>query len=208
MIERIALLAAVLATPVAAPPPPSAPVRAAPAVAVPHDDLVTVAIETSAGQITVALDRGRAPLTVANFLRYVDAHRYDGQGFYRAMPYPPGGLIQAGITTDARLLYPPIAHEPTSKTGLHNVEGTLAMARLDPGTARSDFFIMTTDIAGFDAGPPGTDPGFAAFGHVVSGMDVVEKILHAPVSATKGAGVMKGQMLDPVVKIVRAVRVK
>ena len=205
MIQRLALLAALLAAPLPARPP----LRAASPSTVLQEDLVKVAIETSAGRITIALDRGHAPLTVANFLRYVDTHRYDGQSFYRAMRYDKGRLIQAGITSDARLLYPPIAHEPTSKTGLHNVKGTLAMARLRPGSARSDFFILASDTPSFDAGGEGGDAdGFAAFGHVVEGMDVVEKILHAPVSATKGAGVMKGQMLSPVVRIVKADRLK
>jgi peptidyl-prolyl cis-trans isomerase A (cyclophilin A) len=82
------------------------------------------------------------------------------------------------------------------------------MARLAPGTARSDFFILTTDIPGFDAGAANGDPdGFAAFGHVVEGMGVVAKIFASPVSPTKGDGPMKGQMLDPPVKIVRMSRV-
>ncbi len=156
--------------------------------------------------MVVALDRGHAPLTVANFLHYVDAKRYDGQSFYRAMPYTKGGLIQAGITTDARLLFKPVAHEPTSATGLHNVRGALSMARLEPGSARSDFFILTEDIPAFDA--TAADPGFAAFGNVVEGLDVADKIFADPRSPTKGAGVMKGQMLDPAVKIVRVTRVK
>ena len=200
MLDRLALLAALAAVPLTVPIP--SPITAT----APHEDLVKVGIETSEGRITVALDRGRAPLTVANFLHYVDLHRYDGQSFYRAMPYDKGGLIQAGITSDARLLFKPVAHEPTSKTGLHNVRGTLAMARLEPGSARSDFFILTEDILGLDAGA--TDPGFAAFGHVVEGMDVADKIFRDPRSATKGAGAMKGQMLDPAVKIVRMARVK
>ena len=207
MLSRLILLAALALAPL--PPLPTPPVPAAPAASAPQEDLVQVAIETSSGRILVALDRGRAPITVANFLHYVDTHRYDGQGFYRAMPYAGGGLIQAGVTSDARLIYPPIAHEPTSKTGLRNVKGALSMARLDPGTARSDFFILTTDTPGFDAGDSGGDrDGFAVFGHVVTGMDTVDKIFRAPVSATRGAGVMKGQMLDPVVKIVRMTRVK
>ena len=200
MLDRIAFIAALVAAPQTVPAPPVA------SATVPHEDFVKVAIETSEGRITVALDRGRAPLTVANFLHYVDTYRYDGRTFYRAMPYDKGGLIQAGITSDARLLFKPVAHEPTSKTGLHNVRGTLAMARLEPGSARSDFFILTEDIPGLDAGA--TDPGFAAFGHVVEGMDVAVKIFRDPRSATKGAGAMKGQMLDPVVKIVRMSRVK
>ncbi len=170
----------------------------------PKDDLVRVAIDTSAGPILVALDRGRAPLSVANFLAYVDGKKFDGESFYRAMPFGAGGLIQGGITSDARKLGKPVAHEPTSTTGLTNVAGALVMARDEPGSARSDFFILTTDIKAFDASA--ADPGFAVFGRVVEGMEVVRAIFAAPRSATKGAGIMKGQMLDPPVKILRAKR--
>ena len=83
------------------------------------------------------------------------------------------------------------------------------MANAGPGTARSDFFILVSDVPGFDAGnPQGDATGFAAFGHVTEGMDVVTKIYNAPVSGTKGEGAMKGQMLDPPVKIIKAERVK
>ena len=169
------------------------------------DDLVTVALDTSAGRIVLALDRGRAPITTANFLHYVDAGRYNGIGFYRAMKSGSGGLIQAGIRDDVRKMFPAIAHEPTSQTGINNVAGTIAFANAGPGTARSDFFIMVSDFPSLDA--TATNPGFAAFGHVVEGMDVVKAILMAPVSATMGAGAMKGQMLEPVVTIVKAARV-
>src|SRR3954464_7297109 len=108
----------------------------------PKDDLVPVAIDTSLGRIVVALDKAHAPITTANFLHYVDTHRFDGQNFYRAMHVGDGGLIQGGITTDARKLYAPIAHEPTGQTGLHNVAGAISMANAGPGTARSDFFIL------------------------------------------------------------------
>jgi peptidyl-prolyl cis-trans isomerase A (cyclophilin A) len=175
----------------------------------PKEDLVSVAIDTSLGRIVVALDRGRAPITAGNFLHYVDTHRFDGENFYRTMHVGEGGLIQGGITTDGRKLYAPIAHEPTSQTGLHNMAGTISMASAGPGTARADFFILLSDTPGFDASGPGGDAnGFAAFGHVTEGMDVVEKIHEAPVSATKGEGVMKGQMLDPQIKIIKVTRVK
>jgi peptidyl-prolyl cis-trans isomerase A (cyclophilin A) len=188
----------------------AAPV-AAPAA---QEDLVPIAIDTSLGRIVIALDRGRAPITTANFLRYIDAHRFDGQNFYRAMHAPDGkgadgGLIQGGITTDARKLFPPIAHEPTSQTGLKNVAGAISMANGGPGTARADFFILLSDMPGLDAnGPRGDANGFAPFGRVTEGMDVVRKIWESPVSATKGDGAMKGQMLDPKVAIVKAVRIK
>jgi peptidyl-prolyl cis-trans isomerase A (cyclophilin A) len=116
-------------------------------------------------------------------------------------------LIQGGVRSDARKLFPPIAHEPTSATDLHNVAGAISMANAGAGTARSDFFILLTDVPAFDAGDPQGDPtGFAAFGHVIEGMDVVKKIFDAPVSATQGEGAMKGQMLDPPVKIIKAAR--
>lgn len=179
---------------------------AAPLSAQTDTGIVKVAIDTDKGRIVLALDAAHAPLTTANFLKYVDSHKLDGEGFYRAMPYADGGgLIQGGITSDARKLLPPVAHEPTSKTGVHNVAGAIAMARLDPGSARSDFFIETVDIPAFDESA--SDPGFAAFGHVVEGMDVVKAIFAAPRSATKGEGVMKGQMLQPQVRIVKASRV-
>ena len=83
------------------------------------------------------------------------------------------------------------------------------MANAAPGTAQADFFILLSDMPGFDAGGPGGDAdGFAAFGHVIEGMDVVKKIFDAPVSPTKGEGAMKGQMLEPPVKIIKAERVK
>ena len=209
MTMRI-LAAALLA---ALPAPLFAQAASAPAPpAAAQADLVPVAIDTSLGRIVVALDRGRAPITTANFLRYVDTHRFDGQNFYRAMHMADGkggdgGLIQGGITTDARKLFPPIAHEPTTQTGLHNVAGAISMANAGAGTAKADFFILLSDMPGLDANGPGGDAtGFAAFGHVTEGMDVVKKIFDSPVSPTLGAGAMKGQMLDPKIRIIKAAR--
>ena len=198
MIVRF-LLAAVLAA--AAGPaltqPATAPVEEVP-----------VAIETTAGRIVVALDKTHAPVTTANFLHYADTHRFDGESFYRAMHQPGGkqteGLIQGGIRSSAAKLYPPIKHEPTTATGLHNVAGAISMANAGPGTARADFFILASDMPSLDA--TADDPGFAAFGHVTEGMDVVQKILASPVSPTKGEGAMKGQMLDPPVKVIKVER--
>jgi peptidyl-prolyl cis-trans isomerase A (cyclophilin A) len=164
-------------------------------------DLVHVRLETAKGPILLALDRGRAPQTVANFLRYVEAKRYDGVGFYRAMPYGEGnGLIQAGITKDARLLFPPVAHEPPSATGLIHEAGSLLLANNGPGTARSDFFITLGPISGFK-------DSFALFGRVIEGMDVVKAIFSSPIDPAKGAGPMKGQMLSPPVLIKNARRI-
>lgn len=162
-------------------------------------EVVKVALDTSAGRIVVALDKTRAPVTTANFLRYVDARRFDGESFYRSMKFGDGGIVQGGITSDARKLYPAIEHEPVSKTGIKHVAGTVSMAAFSPGTAKADFFILTADAPSFDA-------NFAAFGRVVEGMEVVKAIQASPTSPTKGEGVMKGQMLDPVVKITKASR--
>jgi peptidyl-prolyl cis-trans isomerase A (cyclophilin A) len=172
-------------------------------------DMVPVAIDTSLGRIVIALDRLHAPVTSANFLHYVDTHRFDGESFYRSMHSAGSNLIQGGVRSSANKLYPPIAHEPTSQTGLKNVAGAISMANAGPGTARADFFILLSDVPAFDANGPGGDAnGFAAFGRIVEGMDVVKKIFDAPISTTKGEGVMKGQMLDPPVKIIKAARLK
>jgi peptidyl-prolyl cis-trans isomerase A (cyclophilin A) len=181
----------------------------APATSGPAEE-IPVAIETTAGRIVVALDETHAPVTTANFLHYVDTHRFDGETFYRAMHQPGGketdGLIQGGVRSSSLKLYPPIKHEPTSETGLHNVAGAISMANGGPGTASADFFILASDMPSLDA--TASDPGFAVFGHVTEGMDVVQKILASPVSPTAGEGPMKGQMLDPPIKIIKAERVK
>jgi peptidyl-prolyl cis-trans isomerase A (cyclophilin A) len=173
--------------------------------------LPRVLLQTADGPITIELAADKAPVTCANFLHYVDAKRYDGGVFYRAMklnPQPPAGLIQGGVKNDPAKSFPPIAHESTKATGLSHKDGTVSMARYDPGTATSEFFICIGDIPSLDADPSqsGDNAGFAAFGHVVDGMDTVRKILAAPVSATAGEGSMKGQMLDPEVAIVSARR--
>ena len=200
-VALLAFIAAPALGQATAPPPTASPSAAAPAAA--KEDLVPVAIDTSLGRIVIA------PITTANFLHYVDTHRFDGQTFYRSVHQDDGGLIQAGIRSDARKLFAPIAHEPTDKTGLHNVAGAVAMANSGPGTARSDFFILLSDMPGLDAGGPGGDAnGFAVFGHVTEGMDVVKKIFASPLSPTKGSGAMKGQMLDPPIRILHASRVK
>ena len=194
-----AALVAILAVPGFAQAPATPPAQA------PKDDLVRVAIDTDKGRIVVALDRGRAPLTIANFLAYVDKKWLDGQPFYRAMPFATGGLIQGGVRDGAKQL-PPIAIETTAVTGLSNKAGAIVMANGGALATRSDFFILTTDVPSFDA--TATAPGFAPFGRVVEGMEVVNAIFAAPRSPTKGDGVMKGQMLEPVVKIVKAARVR
>ncbi len=171
--------------------------------------VVRVVLQTSAGAILLELERAKAPITTANFLRYVDGKRLDGTAFYRAVKVGEGfGLIQGGTRYDPKRTLPPIAHEPTSRTGLSHVDGAISMARNAPGSATGDFFITIGALTSMDADPtrPGDDQGFAAFGRVVEGMAVVRAILAAPTSPTAGEGVMKGQMLAPVVRIVSARR--
>lgn len=168
-----------------------------------------VRLHTSAGDIVVAVETERAPITARNFLHYVDTKRLDGAEFYRAMHTGPEvGLVQGGVR-DANKLFPPIAHEPTSQTGLSHVDGALSAPRFAVGTARGDFTIMVGDQHYLDAGPgsAGDGLGYAVFGHVVEGMDVVRHILAAPTSPTEGEGVMRGQMLAPRITILTARRV-
>lgn len=169
-----------------------------------------VALQTAQGTIVVELEDRKAPITTANFLRYVDTLKYNGGSFYRAartVGAPTHGSIQAGPSPYARH-FPPIAHEPTTKTGLRHKAGTISLTRNEPGTATSDFFICASDQPYLDAHPgePGDNQGFAAFGHVVEGMAVVKKILAMHTSKTAAVPAMKGQMLDPPVPIVSAKR--
>ena len=127
----LALFAAAIpaASVVAAAPPATAPA--------PAEDLVPVAIDTAMGRIVIALDRGRAPKTVANFLAYVDGGKFNGETFYRAMKYGDGGLVQGGITSDARKLAKPVAFESTATTGIKHVAGTISMAASAPRSTSS-----------------------------------------------------------------------
>jgi peptidyl-prolyl cis-trans isomerase A (cyclophilin A) len=209
MIAIIAALLLQAATP--APPPAAAePAAAPPAPAAAEAKLVHVALKTSVGDITLALDSTHAPITTANFLRYVTQHRLDGTTFYRAMKLSEGlGLIQGGARNDPKRLLPPIAHEPTTQTGLTHDDGAISMARYTPGSATADFFIIVRGMHTLDADPSqaGDDQGFAVFGHVTDGMDVVRKILDAPTSPTAGEGAMKGQMMADPVRIISARRI-
>ncbi|BBD96501.1 peptidylprolyl isomerase [Sphingobium amiense] len=169
---------------------------------------VRVALETDRGRIVVAVHLGKAPVTAANFLRYVDQKRFDGIAFYRGVGAPDYGFVQAGTQNDPRRILPPIAHEPTTQTGLTHDDGALSMARYAPGSATGDFFIVLGKMPAMDAHPEaaGDNQGFAVFAHVVEGMDVVKAILAEPKSPTMGDGVMKGQMLEAPVKILTARR--
>lgn len=175
----------------------------------PAAPLPRVVLETSAGRIVIEVEDQRAPVTAANFLKYVDEERLDGVTFYRAMQTGPGqGIIQGGVNYDPERVLPPIAHEPTTQTGLTHASGTVSMARHAPGSATGDFFILVGAIPSYDAGRPNSvdADGFAAFGRVIEGMDVARAILAAPTSPTEGEGFLRGQMLEPKITITSARR--
>lgn len=206
MINRRSLTALVLAlgaTPaLAQSPTPS--VKPTPAT-------VRVNLDTGQGRIVLELEVERAPITSGNFLRYVDQKRYDGASFFRASRAPGAvdyGLIQGGVQNDPAKVLKPIAHEPTSQTGLKHTDGVISIGRNAPGSATSDFFICVGDAPYLDADPAGAGDnlGFAAFGRVVEGMDVVRKILALPTPGKATNPVMAGQILDPPVPILRARR--
>ncbi|WP_239805474.1 peptidylprolyl isomerase [Croceicoccus hydrothermalis] len=207
MFKRFAL-AGPLALAMVSPMSASAQDTAAPAT----QDVV---IETTMGNITVTLETARAPVTTGNFLRYVDEDRFDGTVFYRAMRLDwgeqPNGLIQGGTRNDPERILDPIAHEPTSETGLTHDTGTISMARFDPGTATGDFTILLAPLSSMDADPASDDPslraGFAAFGRVVDGMEVVRAIFSRPLDPEAGEGWMKGEMFADPVEIVDIRRV-
>jgi len=168
---------------------------------------VRVVIQTEKGDIEVELNPAQAPVTVANFLRYVDGKFYDGGRFHRTVKadnQPDNKIkievVQAGINSArAKEEFPPIKLERTRETKLTHKNGTISMARDGPDTARSDFFLCIGDQPELDFGgkrnPDGQ--GFAAFGKVVKGMDVVKKIQAAPA---------EGQTLTPPVKILKVRR--
>jgi peptidyl-prolyl cis-trans isomerase A (cyclophilin A) len=168
---------------------------------------IPITIETEVGSIEAVLDSARAPITVTNFLRYVDAKLFDDARFFRAvrMDNQPTDSVKIEVIQAARARsagapdFSPIPLERTSITGIRHLDGTLSMARSGPDTGTSSFSIVISDQPQMDFGghrnPDGQ--GFAAFGRVTSGMDVVRKIQSGPVDA---------QRLVTPVRIVRIVR--
>lgn len=163
---------------------------------------VKVQIITRLGNVDLELRPDKAPVTTANFLAYVDRKLMDHATFYRSSR-PEGatdfdfGVVQGGLQNDPRYLLKPIAHESTTRTGLKHTNGAISMGRRAPGTATSDFFICVGDQSYLDADPSqkGDNKGFACFGYVTEGLDVVKKIMALPLSANGGIGVMKGEMI-------------
>jgi peptidyl-prolyl cis-trans isomerase A (cyclophilin A) len=167
---------------------------------------VHVLLHTEAGDLELEIDTVHAPITANNFLRYVDRGFYDGGTFYRTvtMSNQPRNkvkieVIQGGNQSRENEDLPPIALERTDKTGLKHVDGAISMARDSPDSATSEFFICVGEQPNLDFGgkrnPDGQ--GFAAFGRVVKGMEVVRKIQTSPAD---------GQSLTPPIKILWAKR--
>lgn len=168
--------------------------------------LPVVVIQTALGNIEVEVDSIRAPITAANFLRYVDLGFYRFGQFYRTVraDNQPGvpikiGVVQGGLDSLRVKDFPPIRLERTKLTGLSHKDGTVSMARDGPDTATSDFFICIGDQPQLNYGgkrnPDGQ--GFAAFGQVLVGMNVVRKIQAAPA---------QNQHLTPPIKILSITR--
>ena len=187
-------------------PTPAQPIGP-PATLPPAADPVRVVVETDMGTFELDVDVDRAPVTAANFLRYVDGGHYDGGAFFRTVhaDNQPNdsiriAVVQGGRNPDAGVeSFPPIPLERTSETGILHTDGAVSMARGGPDTATHSFFICIGDQPSLDFGgmrnPDGQ--GFAAFGTVVAGMDVVRAIHTARYEA---------QQLTPPVRIVRVYR--
>ncbi len=168
---------------------------------------VSVRIETEAGNIVAELYPDKAPVTVANFLRYVDSGSFNGGCFMRTVR-PDNEMNPVKIQVIQAVVHPwkennsfhPIVLERTSVTGIRHVDGAVSMARSEPNSATSSFFICIGDQLELDFGgtrnPDGQ--GFAAFGRVIQGMDVVRQIQKSPA---------EGQALVPTVRILRIVRI-
>ncbi len=184
-----------------------------------NDKTVNVEMVTDAGAMQFELYEGKAPITVSNFLRYVDAGHYDGASFYRVVRQDNQvqnsvkiEVIQGGLGMDNKTKYfPAIPHETTEQTEVHHVAGAISMGRLEPGTADSEFFITVTSQPELDFGgqryPDGQ--GFAAFGKITAGLEVVQQIQSLPTDMPKEGKALEytsGQLLLEPVRIISVKR--
>jgi peptidyl-prolyl cis-trans isomerase A (cyclophilin A) len=168
---------------------------------------IKVRMSTTMGDMIIQLYQHKAPQTVSNFLSYVDAGDYHGGNFYRVVRHDndngsPKITVIQGDVKDSNKQLPPIKLETTDKTGIKHLDGTLSMARLGPDTATSSFFVCIGAQPSLDFGGARNSDGqgFAAFGQVIAGMDVVKKINALTKAKPSGDAYMKGQMLlEPVV---------
>lgn len=202
----------------------AAPLSASTGPAQAEERSVPVVFETPRGEIEVALLPDRAPVSVAQFLRHVDGGHYAGATLYRATRTAAGAafdIVQGGLRRLPMLTgptgeaereppFPPIPHETTDQTGLPNERGVLAYARRDPGTANTEFFFNLGPNRVLDTGvdTPGRDGfGYATFGRVTRGLEVLDAIQQLPTDAPTEVEVVRGQILNDPVPILRIRRV-
>ncbi|RLA34885.1 MAG: peptidylprolyl isomerase [Gammaproteobacteria bacterium] len=172
-------------------------------------------MSTDMGDIEIDIYADKAPVSAANFLQLVDGGHLDGGTFYRVVSYendkgsPKIEVIQGGLNVEEGP-FPPIEHETTEQTGILHTDGVISMARGDVGTASTEFFIVIGDQPGLDYGEVRNpdEQGFAAFGKVVSGMDVVRSIKESPADGPSDSDYTKGQMLTEPVAIISVKRAK
>lgn len=187
---------------------------AAPLVAADRDREVRVKLVTEKGTIIIALYPDRAPITVANFLAYADKGLMKGGTFYRTVSPKNDNnpatisVIQGGLGDAPGQRLPPIPLETTRRTGIRHTDGVISMARDTPGSATSEFFICLGDAPALDYGGARNKDGggFAAFGKVVEGMEVVRAIHDAATETRADDPYMKGQMIEKPVKILELSR--
>ena len=168
-----------------------------------ENNIINVTLQTTIGDIHIELYSEKAPITVANFLRYTDEGYFDNTSFYRTVRYendngsPKIEVIQGGIG-DGEKVYPTIKHESTKLSGLQHLDGVLSMSRGAVDTATSDFFICIGDQLGLDYGASRNSDGmgFAAFGRVTNGMDIVRKIHQLPSDKHTVNSYVKGQLIN------------
>ena len=182
--------------------------------AAPRETVTTnIAFKTSKGDIIIELYNQIAPITVDNFLRHLDGGYYDGSSFYRTVTYqndngsPKIEVIQGGLG-DIDKPFPAISHESTNITKLKHEDGTISMSRGEVNSATSDFFICIGSQQGLDFGGERNNDGqgFAAFGKVIEGMDIVRDINGMPSNKKTDNEYVKGQMINNPVIIEKAVR--
>ena len=182
--------------------------------AAPRETVTTnIAFKTSKGDIIIELYNQIAPITVDNFLRHLDGGYYDGSSFYRTVTHqndngsPKIEVIQGGLG-DIDKPFPAISHESTNITKLKHEDGTISMSRGEVNSATSDFFICIGSQQGLDFGGERNNDGqgFAAFGKVIEGMDIVRDINGMPSNKKTDNEYVKGQMINNPIIIEKAIR--
>ncbi len=173
-----------------------------------------VILDTTEGAIEITVYPDKAPISSADFLRYVDDGLYDGQGFYRVVrpdndPRGMGMSLIQGGRLDSEMIGDPIAHELTTETGISNADGAVSIARLEPGSGSAAYFFINVGNNDFlDTGGSRNEDGqgYATFARVTDGMEVVTTIQAMNTGEEGDEGVTRGQILETPVIITRAYR--